>query len=109
MKNYPKFINAERENMKRALDWIVKDLQRTIKAEPIEHTEYGCDEPTIDVRLCLDPNGWIFRTGLVDYDPYHSEICAASCVGLETTTEELLEELLDQALDQIHDLKDSAK
>jgi hypothetical protein len=101
-----KFVNQERAGMLRALEHIVKDLQRSLKADPGEYTEFGADEPTIDVRLCIDlwendpnnssRNGWIFRTGSSDYDPYFSEYCAGLCVGLDTNAEDLLDELINQ-------------
>lgn len=33
-----------------------------------------------DVRLCIDPTGWVLRWGSSDYDQRHSLVCAASCV-----------------------------
>lgn len=99
----PSALMRERPALRRALDWVVRDLQGYIKADPKEYIEAGCDEPSIDVRLCVDDDGWIFRTGLVDYDPYHSKACAASCVGSETDTDGLLDDLLTDVLDQLHD------
>jgi hypothetical protein len=96
-----KFISEERENMLNDLRDIVADLKKSMRISPNEYTEYGCDEPSIDVRLCVDLSergdspSWIIRTGSVDFDSYHSEFCSASCIGLSTEPEELLEELVN--------------
>ena len=102
------FILESREQMLEHMKWIVADLQRAMLNNTEEYTEPGCDEPSIDVRLCIDRyernEGWrfIFRTGLSDYDPYHSYLCAGSCVTLDTDPDELLEELLDDVFEQHH-------
>jgi hypothetical protein len=87
--------------MLQALRYIVSDLKRTMRVDPAEFTEPGEDSPAIDVRLCIDHldrkhPSWTFRTGSVDYDPYHSEYCGASCVTPDTDAEELLSELISQ-------------
>lgn len=96
-----KFIDQNKAAMLQSLESVVKDLKATIKSDPEEFTDYGCDDPSIDVRLCIDLTpgqrlGYIFRTGLVDYDPYHSEYCASSCVTLDTNAAKLLDELINQ-------------
>jgi len=96
----PSFIHKEKEAMLRSLQWVVSDLKRTLKNNPEDYVEHGTEEPSIDVRLCIDEDSWIFRTGLVDYDPYHSLICCASSVNQDTEAEELLESLLEEAFDQ---------
>lgn len=99
-------IRDNRNGMLRAMRFTVSDLQATLERNPEEYTEPGTDEPAIDIRLCIDPGRYIIRTGLSDYDLYHSRICAASCVTLETEAEELLNELIEEAENQICDLPD---
>ena len=82
--------------MNNALALIVKELQRDISLSPEDYLETGCYEPSIDIRLCIDPGSWVFRVGSSDYDPTHSAICAASCVTMETKPSELLTELIEQ-------------
>lgn len=96
----PSFINKERESMLKSLQWVVRDLKGYLKNNPEDFKEPGSDSPSIDVRLCIDEDSWIFRTGLADYDPYHSLICCASSVQEDTEAEELLERLLEEAFDQ---------
>lgn len=97
------FIEANSDDMCVILADTVAELQATMAGDPDEYTDtYSGDDagPSIDVRLCIDltRNGgtWIFRTGLVDFDPRHSQYCAASSVGLDTDPEELLAELISQ-------------
>lgn len=64
------------------------------------------DDRTCDVRLCVDLDGWILRSGSVDYDPRFSEVCAASCVWESMGTEDyiaLANELIDDARDQAYE------
>lgn len=96
----PEFIHSEKSSMLKALQWVVKDLKRDLNNNREEFIEPGTDIPSIDVRLCIDEDSWIFRTGSVDFDPYHSLICSASSVHEDTEAEELLEELLNQAFEQ---------
>lgn len=103
----PSTINKWRADIGRALHWAVLDLQRTMEADPKEYTEPGDDGPSIDVRLCIDADGWILRHGSSDYDPYHSLICSASSVTPDTSADDLLEDLITQALDQSYDLKET--
>lgn len=94
------FIKQEHEHMIQHLTRIIKECQENMRIDPAYYTERGSDEPSIDIRLCIDleshggPN-WIVRIGLVDYDPYFSEYCSASCIGLDTKPEDLLTELTD--------------
>lgn len=94
------FLIENKTDMLTNLTEIVADLKATMVSDPEAYTECGNDEPLIDVRLCIDlgdrHHGWIFRTGLSDYDQYHSEYCAASSIGLDTNAEKLLEELINQ-------------
>lgn len=92
----PSFIFSEREAIGRALKITVSDLKRDVE----DILESDREEPSIDVRLCIDSDGWIIRTGDSSFDPYHSAVCAASCVTADTESEELLEDLIQQALDQ---------
>jgi hypothetical protein len=64
----------------------------------------------IDVRLCLDFSNekpvLFLRTGLVDYDEFHSEFCAANIVNKTTTISyedatPVLEELINELLKQV--------
>lgn len=93
MNRLESFIHSNRADMLAELSYYVKDCQ--------EHLEPGTD---IDVRLCIDFAGdrstWLFRTGSVDYDQWHSTFCGASSIGLDTDTEELLEDLINQCLEQ---------
>lgn len=94
------FLKENQSDLLTNLTEIVADLKATMASDPKEYTEYGSDDPSIDVRLCIDLGdghyGWIFRTGLSDYDPYHSEYCAAASIGLDTNPEKLLAELINQ-------------
>lgn len=79
-----------------ALKYTVSDLKRMIQRDRDEELN-----GEVDIRLCVDGDAkWIIRTGLVDYDPYHSEYCASSFVTQDTEVEELAEELIGQVLDQ---------
>jgi hypothetical protein len=106
--NIGTFIKNNRQGMLNNLTLVVKALQDDIKTSPLEYYADEYDEqPSIDIRLCIDlvdedlsgRFGYIFRTGSVDFDPYHSEYCAASSVDLDTNPNELLEELLNQVLE----------
>lgn len=95
-----KFFKPDYKHMLKNLTDIVKDIKHDIELMPDEYTDYGCDEPSVAIRLCVDDNDWIFRTGLSDFDQRHSRYCAASSIGLDTNPSELLEDLIDQILDQ---------
>lgn len=99
----PEFIHKEKSSMLKNLQWVVKDLKRYLKDNNEAINELMEEVPSIDVRLCIDEDSWIFRTGSADYDPYHSLICSASSVQEDTEAEELLEELLNQAFEQCSD------
>jgi hypothetical protein len=94
------FIAENRADMLADLTDIVANLKQTIASDPAEYTEHGDDTASIDIRLCIDlgerRHGWIFRTGLADYDQSHSEYCAASCVTIRTCVPKLLDELVNQ-------------
>lgn len=103
------FITENRADMLQALTGIVEDLKDTMSADPAEYTDPYADDatPCIDVRLCVDVadtgkragligGNWVFRTGLVDFDPRHSQYCGASSVSPDTDAEDLLEDLLSQ-------------
>lgn len=88
----------------------IKDLQGLMKSDPKEYIEHGCDEPSIDIRLCIELDGsWIFRTGDSSFDERHSALCGASSVQLDTETKgkklPLLEKLLDQVMDQLYSME----
>lgn len=88
----------------------IKYLQGLMKSDPTEYTEHGCDEPSIDIRLCIELDGsWIFRTGDSSFDQRHSPLCGASSVQLDTETKgkelPLLEELLNQVMDQLYSIE----
>jgi hypothetical protein len=95
------FIRQEKSFIRAELIAILKHFKPQLLNNPQEFTEFGADEPTIDIRLCVDleshggPN-WILRTGSVDFDSYHSEFCSASCIGLDTKPSELLNYLLQE-------------
>jgi len=98
------FLASERDDILQDLTNHVRDLHNCIRMDPDLYMEPGVDEPAIDIRLCVDgindmyANGptWIIRTGDVQYDPTHSQFCAASCVGADTAPVELLDELFGQ-------------
>lgn len=95
------FIEANRSDMLTDLTDIVNDLKATMQGDPEEYTDWGSEEPSIDIRLCIDSTRrgemtWIIRTGSSDYDQYHSDYCAALSVGLDTKSEELLTDLINQ-------------
>lgn len=96
------FIESEKCRMFDCLRDIVSDLTDTMRQNPLEYTERGCDEPSIDIRLCIDvdsndkPVSWIFRTGDSSYDQRHSRYCSALSVHLDTDTNELLNDLINQ-------------
>lgn len=106
------FIEENRADMLINLTSTVRSIQKEMGFEPEEFTEDGsCGEPSIEIRLCIDLNrfnrssryrreSWIFRIGISDYDPFHSQFCGASCIGLDTDPKELLANLIDQVLEQ---------
>lgn len=73
-------------------EWNIEDLD----AKQIKDLAY------IDVRLCVDidsdyvQNGFIFRTGLNDFDPYHSQFCSASIISIDGDKEAILNDLLSE-------------
>lgn len=105
----PSKLLAEREFIRNALTFTVSDLKRMIQNDPDDYEDMD-GNASIDVRLCVNTEAteynslWIIRTGLVDFDAYHSPICAASSVTPDTDLDELLDDLLGQALDQLADL-----
>lgn len=68
--------------------------------------EHGCDEPSIDVRLCVYSDGsWKIRWGLVDYDPDHAPMCGASSVpgsNRRFNSRETAKDLIEQCK-EMHD------
>lgn len=92
--NPSKFL-ACRDAIIRALTWTVRDLQRMIQKDTDE-----LYDGEIDVRLCVDGESWIIRHGDVSFDPYHSDLCAASFVVEDTDAETLADELMGQILAQ---------
>lgn len=101
------FLAKERKWMLLALKSLVRDCKRSIRQDRVSYIENDGDEPSIDIRLCIDkPKGlsdrihppanwtWVFNTGDASYDQYHSDYCAASTIGLDDNAEELLEELI---------------
>lgn len=95
-------LSKEKKHMLNNLVDIVSELKDMMLESPKEYTEAESDAPSIDIRLCVDnDSSWIFRTGLSDYDPYHSDYCGASCVTLETNASELLNALVDDINNQI--------
>lgn len=103
--NIDQFIKDNRADILTELTRLVTRLKADIEADPMEYVDYGADNPSIDVRLCVDLAdsnrcyGWIVRTGLVDYDPYFSEYCSAGSVGLDTDPAKLMAELLEGLTD----------
>lgn len=109
----PRFLEQERANMLEDLMFRCFHARQDMQADPKEHTDPGCDEPSIDVRLCIDryeskpglPEhyDWCFRTGLVDFDQRHSTLCVASSIGLGTEPRDLLNDLLNDLLSEVMD------
>lgn len=103
------FIN-ESENILEELELTVDACQGAMRINPEEYTEPGCDGPSVDIRLYVDWDvarekfHWILRTGLVDYDPMHSDYCAAGSITLDTAPKELFKELVDDIKDQMYEL-----
>ena len=95
------FIKDNKNDMLQELNNIIREYKKDLINNPNEYTELGCDEPTIDIRLCIDleshggPN-WIFRIGLVDYDTYFSEYCAENCITLNSDASGLFSDLVNQ-------------
>lgn len=107
------YIKQEQKHMTRALRAIVNDCKRSMAADRSLYMDSEHEEPSIDVRLCVDryeTNSnpfslvspletrfeWTFRTGDVSYDQRHSRYCAASSITLDSTVESLLVDLIDQ-------------
>lgn len=98
------FIKDNRADMLAELTKVVGSLKASMELDPIAFREPfdAEDQPHADVRLCIDINHcsfggtWIIRTGLVDYDQFHSEYCAAGSIGLDTDPADLLEDLISQ-------------
>jgi hypothetical protein len=92
------FITEERLGMYQDLQTIIIDLTHEMRTDPKLYTEHGCDEPSIDIRLCIDAHNdsftWCFRTGDSSYDQRHTTYCAASSIQLDTGTDELLNQLI---------------
>lgn len=101
---FDQFITNEKKYMTMVLTTLCKEIGKDIENNIGDYLDQDCQEPSIDVRLCIDIDvktpSWIFRTGCSDYDPVHSEYCAASCIGIDENAIELLEELLNQ-LDEV--------
>jgi hypothetical protein len=99
MNNLKKFVDTNRADMLADLRGIIERSKMEMRAYPKDYIEPGCENPSIDIRLCIDLEnhyGWIFRLGSSDYDPYHSEYCGGSSIQLDTVAEDLLGDLLSQ-------------
>ncbi len=101
------FLAVARPEILRHLKSLVRHMIQEIKANPDLYIGDGDEEPSIDVRLCVDkpkelssrvhpPSHWtwVVHTGSSDYDTYHSDYCAGSSVGIDTDAEELVSELI---------------
>jgi hypothetical protein len=68
----------------------------------------GCDEPSIDVRLQVYPDGsFAFHSGDSSYDQDHRGAWGASCVGPDDDERTLIEtarDLVSQAIDMAYDM-----
>ncbi len=105
------FLKAEFEDIVTDLTATVENLKSFVRINPEEFTEAGSDEPSIDVRLCVDEYDglnrsftWIIRTGDASFDQKHSPYCAASLIGLDTEPRALAQELIDDIAEQEHKL-----
>lgn len=102
MSNLDKFIEENKADMIQDLTSVVENLKSWMRTDAQAFTEFGSEEPSTDIRLCIDLEGfspyrsesWIFRTGPSDYDPVHSQYCSASSIGLDTDAKDLLAELI---------------
>lgn len=96
------FLNENSADILADLNAVCINLKATIESDPAAYTEHGTEEPSIDVRLCIDINHsragatWAIRTGSSDYDQRHSEYCAALSVKMATDAAELLTDLISQ-------------
>ena len=102
MTKLDKFLNQTEAEMLTTLEALVKECQQGLTTSPEDYTEPGTDEPSIDLRLCIDledSESFVFRVGSSDFDPYHSEYCAASCITTESEASELLQDLVNQLED----------
>jgi hypothetical protein len=93
------FLHVNKPDILRDLKRIIRDCKPDLKANPELYIENGCDEPSIDVRLCVDPEpdetfSWILRVGSPDYDQRHSVYCSAGSIGILTKAESLFEQLV---------------
>lgn len=106
----PRFLEQERANMLEDLTFRCFSARQDMQRDPKEYTDPGCDEPSIDVRLCIDRHevkpglpvhyAWCFRTGLSDFDQMHSNWCAASSIGIGTEPRDLLNDLLNEVMNR---------
>lgn len=99
MNNLDKFIKEEKHHMLRYLNELIPNLKSSIDAQPEEFKESEDDEPSIDIRLCIDLNddgtgSWIFRTGDSSYDQQHSQYCSTTSIGIDSNAAELLDYLI---------------
>ncbi len=100
------FIKQEQVHIKRNLSIYMREFKPRLRKDPDCYRESRDDEPTIDIRLCIDASPgpdsfeWIFRTGDSSYDQRHSRYCGAGCIGIGTKVDDLLLELIDQVLEQ---------
>jgi len=96
------FIRTTRPEMLEGLTSICAELKGWLRTHPEDHTERGCDTPSINVRLCVDVDyrtgefSWAFRTGDASFDQRHSRWCGASNVEHDTVITKLLTTLTDQ-------------
>lgn len=97
---FPKFFPSIKE-LARILTSYKRDL------------DVALNDNKLDVRLAIDTDrcrfvcGYYLFTGLPDYDPVHTQVCAASVLLPNTNTRELARELLLECLDQIGYTEDS--
>lgn len=80
----------------------VKDIKQEMAASPEDFTHEDGDEPSMDVRLQVYPDGqWAIRTGLSDYDADHRGFWGASSIGMDTDSAALADILIEDVLDQV--------
>jgi len=102
-------LNKVIEMCRKDYRFMIQDLRSIQAMIDDDCRESPDDEPSIDVRLCVDfdhddPN-WIIRYGDSSYDQRHSEMCGADMIGKDTKfsdeADTTLESMIDQCLDQL--------
>lgn len=101
-----KYLELQYQHILHAVQEQVFRTQMELSLSPDSHCQVDGTEPSVDIRLCvdLDPRpSWTLNIGDVSNDAYHSEFCAAGCIYLDNSAEELTRELIDQLTDEAYE------